>query len=346
MVKKALITGVTGQDGSYLLEILLEKGYEVHGLIRRSSSFNTGRIDHIINDEKYNDRFFFHHGDLTDASGLNRVLEKIGPNEIYNLAAQSHVKVSFDIPDYTAQVDALGTLRFLDAIRETQIDTKFYQASTSELFGKVRETPQNENTPFYPRSPYGVAKLYAYWIVINYREAYNMYACNGILFNHESSRRGKTFVTRKIIHAACKIKEGYQDCLRLGNLDAKRDWGYAPEFCEGMWLMLQQEKPEDYVLSTGKTYTVREFVELTFKELKMDIKWHGSGIDEVGIDIKTGNKIVSIDEKYFRPTEVDILVGDSSKAKAQLGWKAKTTLQEIVKLMVNSDIKKIRKRGY
>ena len=229
MAKKALITGVTGQDGSYLSEILLEKGYEVHGLIRRSSSFNTGRVDHIINDKKYNDQFFFHHGDLTDASGLNRVLEKIGPNEIYNLAAQSHVKVSFDIPDYTAQVDALGTLRFLDAIRETQIDTKFYQASTSELFGKVRETPQNENTPFYPRSPYGVAKLYAYWIVINYREAYNMYACNGILFNHESPRRGKTFVTRKIIQAACKIKEGQQDCLYLGNLDAKRDWGYAPE---------------------------------------------------------------------------------------------------------------------
>ena len=346
MVKKALITGVTGQDGSYLLEILLEKGYEVHGLIRRSSSFNTGRIDHIINDEKYNDRFFFHHGDLTDASGLNRVLEKIGPNEIYNLAAQSHVKVSFDIPDYTAQVDALGTLRFLDAIRETQIDTKFYQASTSELFGKVNETPQNENTPFYPRSPYGVAKLYAYWIVVNYREAYNLYACNGILFNHESPRRGKTFVTRKIVQAACKIKEGQQDCLYLGNLDAKRDWGYAPEFCEGMWLMLQQDKPEDYVLSTGKAHMVREFVELTFKELSIDLEWRGEGINEIATDTKTGNKIVSIDEKYFRPTEVDILVGDSSKAKEQLGWESKTTLQEIVKLMVDSDIKKIRSRGY
>jgi GDPmannose 4,6-dehydratase len=283
---------------------------------------------------------------LTDASGLNRVLEKIGPNEIYNLAAQSHVKVSFDIPDYTAQVDALGTLRFLDAIRETQIDTKFYQASTSELFGKVNETPQNENTPFYPRSPYGVAKLYAYWIVVNYREAYNLYACNGILFNHESPRRGKTFVTRKIVQAACKIKEGQQDCLYLGNLDAKRDWGYAPEFCEGMWLMMQQDKPEDYVLSTGETHTVREFVELTFKELEMDVEWHGKGIDEVGIEVRTGKKVVSIDEKYFRLTEVDILIGDPSKAKKQLGWESKTTLTEIVKLMVDSDIKKIRKRSY
>ena len=346
MAKKALITGVTGQDGSYLSEILLGKGYEVHGLIRRSSSFNTGRIDHIINDKKYNDQFFFHYGDLTDASCLNRILEKISPNEIYNLAAQSHVKVSFDIPDYTAQVDALGTLRFLDAIRETQIDTKFYQASTSELFGKVREKPQNENTPFYPRSPYGVAKLYAYWIVVNYREAYDMYACNGILFNHESPRRGKTFVTRKIIQAACKIKEGLQDCLYLGNLDAKRDWGYAPEFCEGMWLMLQQEKPEDFVLSTGKANTVREFVELTFNELSIDLEWRGEGRNEIAIDIKTGNKIVSIDEKYFRPTEVDILLGDSSKAKEQLGWESKTALQEIVKMMVDSDIKKIRSRGY
>ena len=346
MSKKALITGVTGQDGSYLSEILLEKGYEVHGLVRRSSSFNTGRIDHIINDKSYNDQFFFHHGDLTDASALNRILEKIGPNEIYNLAAQSHVKVSFDIPDYTAQVDALGTLRFLDAIRETQVDTKFYQASTSELFGKVSEIPQNENTPFYPRSPYGIAKLYAYWIVVNYREAYNMYACNGILFNHESPRRGKTFVTRKIIQAACKIKEGQQDCLYLGNLDAKRDWGYAPEFCEGMWLMLQQEKPEDYVLSTGRTHTIREFVDLTFKELSINLEWRGDGRNEIAIDKETGNKIVSIDEKYFRPTEVDILMGDSSKAKEQLGWESKTTLQELVKLMVESDINKIRLRGY
>ncbi len=346
MEKKALITGITGQDGSYLLEILLNKGYEVHGLIRRSSSFNTGRIDHIINDKKYNDQFFFHHGDLTDASGLNRALEKIGPTEIYNLAAQSHVKVSFDIPDYTAQVDALGTLRLLDAIRETQIETKFYQASTSELYGKVQQTPQNEKTPFYPRSPYGVAKLYAYWIVINYREAYNMYACNGILFNHESPRRGKTFVTRKIVQAACKIKENLQECLFLGNLNAKRDWGYAPEFCEGMWLMLQQEEPDDYVLSTGSAHTVREFVEIAFKELDIIIEWSGEGVNEVGIDAKTGKTVITTDPNYFRPTEVDVLIGDSSKARTQLGWEPKTTLREMIRLMVSSDLKKIKKRGY
>ena len=346
MEKKAIITGITGQDGSYLLEILLNKGYEVHGLIRRSSSFNTGRIDHIINDKKYNDQFFFHHGDLTDASGLNRVLEKIGPTEIYNLAAQSHVKVSFDIPDYTAQVDALGTLRLLDAIRETQIETKFYQASTSELFGKVQQTPQNEKTPFYPRSPYGVAKLYAYWIVINYREAYDIYACNGILFNHESPRRGKTFVTRKIVQAACKIKENLQECLFLGNLNAKRDWGYAPEFCEGMWLMLQQEEPDDYVLSTGSAHTVREFVEIAFKELDIIIEWSGEGVNEVGIDAKTGKTVITTDPNYFRPTEVDVLIGDSSKARTQLGWEPKTTLREMIRLMVSSDLKKIKKRGY
>ena len=346
MKKKALITGVTGQDGSYLLEILLDKGYEVHGLIRRSSSFNTGRIDSIINNEKYKDLFFFHYGDLTDASSLNRILEEIGPTEIYNLAAQSHVKVSFEIPDYTAQVDALGTLRFLDAIRDTQIDTRFYQASTSELFGKVQETPQNEATPFYPRSPYGVAKLYAYWIIVNYREAYDMFACNGILFNHESPRRGKTFVTRKIVQAACKIKEGLQKCLFLGNLNARRDWGYAPEFCEGMWLMLQQDEPDDYVLSTGSSHTVREFVELTFKELEIDLEWRGKGDDEVGIDTKTGKTIVSVDTNYFRPTEVDVLIGDSSKAKTQLGWEPKTTLKEMVELMVRSDLEKIKSRGY
>jgi len=346
MKKKALITGVTGQDGSYLLEILLAKGYEVHGLIRRSSSFNTGRIDSIINNEKYNDLFFFHYGDLTDASSLNRILEKIGPTEIYNLAAQSHVKVSFEIPDYTAQVDALGTLRFLDAIRDTQIDTRFYQASTSELFGKVQETPQNEATPFYPRSPYSVAKLYAYWIIVNYREAYDMYACNGILFNHESPRRGKTFVTRKIVQAACKIKQGLQQCLFLGNLNARRDWGYAPEFCEGMWLMLQQNEPDDYVLSTGSTHTVREFVELTFKELNIELEWRGKGADEVGIDTQTGKTLVSVDTNYFRPTEVDVLIGDSSKAKTQLGWESKTTLKEMIELMVRSDLEKIKSRGY
>ena len=260
MTRKALITGITGQDGSYLAELLLEKGYEVHGIIRRSSSFNTGRINHIINDKKYKDRFFFHHGDVTDASNLNRLLENIQPNEIYNLAAQSHVKVSFEIPDYTAQVDALGTLRFLDAIRETHLNTKFYQASTSELYGKVQEIPQTEKTPFYPRSPYGVAKLYGYWIIVNYREAYNLFACNGILFNHESPRRGETFVTRKITRAAARIKEGIQDALYLGNLEAKRDWGFAPEYCEGMWLMLQQDKPTDYVLATGKNYTHRIFI--------------------------------------------------------------------------------------
>ena len=344
MKKKALITGVTGQDGSYLLEILLDKGYEVHGLIRRSSSFNTGRIDSIINNEKYKDLFFFHYGDLTDASSLNRILEEIGPTEIYNLAAQSHVKVSFEIPDYTAQVDALGTLRFLDAIRDTQIDTRFYQASTSELFGKVQETPQNEATPFYPRSPYGVAKLYAYWIIVNYREAYDMFACNGILFNHESPRRGKTFVTRKIVQAACKIKEGLQKCLFLGNLNARRDWGYAPEFCEGMWLMLQQNEPDDYVLSTGSTHTVREFVELTFKELEIDLEWRGKGDDEVGIDTKTGNTLVSVDTNYFRPTEVDVLIGDYSKAKNTLGWEPTTTFDQLVTRMVECDMNRLKER--
>jgi len=274
-MKKALITGVTGQDGSYLAEILLEKGYEVHGIIRRSSSFNTGRINHIINDKQYKDQFFFHHGDVTDASNLNRILETVGPDEIYNLAAQSHVQVSFEIPDYTAQVDALGTLRFLDAIRETRLETKFYQASTSELFGKVQETPQKETTPFYPRSPYGVAKLYAYWIIVNYRESYDLFACNGILFNHESPRRGETFVTRKITRAVARIKEGLQDTLLLGNLNAKRDWGYAPEYCEGMWRILQQNKPEDFVLATGEQHSVREFVELSFKELDISIDWQG-----------------------------------------------------------------------
>jgi len=346
MNKKALITGVTGQDGSYLLELLLDKGYEVHGLIRRSSSFNTGRIDHIINDDRYRDRFFFHHGDVTDASNLNRLLEKIQPDEIYNLAAQSHVKVSFDTPDYTTQVDALGTLRFLDAIKETRINTKFYQASTSELFGKVIETPQKEDTPFYPRSPYGVAKLYAYWIIVNYREAYNLFACNGILFNHESPRRGETFVTRKITRGACRIKEGFQSELILGNLNAKRDWGFAPEYCEGMWKILQQDKPDDYVLATGETNTVRRFVYLTFKELGIKIRWSGSGVNEVGIDDSSGNKVVRVNPKYFRPTEVDVLVGDSSKAKKGLKWAPKTNLENLIKIMVKADLEKIKKRGY
>jgi GDPmannose 4,6-dehydratase len=345
-MKKALITGITGQDGSYMAEILLEKGYEVHGIIRRSSSFNTGRINHIINDKKYKNRFFFHHGDVTDASNLNRLLEKIQPDEIYNLAAQSHVQVSFDVPDYTAQVDALGTLRFLDAIRETHINTKFYQASTSELFGKVQEIPQTEKTPFYPRSPYATAKLYAYWIVVNYREAYGLFASNGILFNHESPRRGETFVTRKITRAAVRIKEGIQDTLFLGYLDAKRDWGYAPEYVEGMWRILQQDEPDDYVMATGENHTIREFAELAFQELDIAIDWKGNGLDEKGFDTKTGDQIIGIDEKYYRPTEVDQLLGDASKAKTELGWKPKTSFEELVKLMVQSDWKKVKKRGY
>ena len=345
-IKKALITGVTGQDGSYLTELLLEKGYEVHGIIRRSSSFNTGRIDHIINDNKYKDQFFFHHGDMIDASNLNRLLETIEPNEIYNLAAQSHVQVSFDIPDYTAQVDALGTLRFLDAIRETRINTKFYQASTSELFGKVQEVPQKETTPFYPRSPYSVAKLYAYWIIVNYREAYNLFACNGILFNHESPRRGETFVTRKITRAAARIKEGVQEKLLLGNLNAKRDWGYAPEYCEGMWRMLQQDSPEDFVLATGKQHSVREFVELSFNELNIKIDWQGEGEYEVGIDTDTGNEIIGINSKYYRPTEVEPLLGDATKAKQQLEWEPQTSFNDLVKKMVHSDWEKVKKRGY
>ncbi len=341
--KVALITGVTGQDGSYLTEILLKKGYIVHGLIRRSSSFNTARIDHIISDSNYTNQFHFHHGDVTDTSNLNRILESTEPDEIYNLAAQSHVQVSFDMPDYTAQVDALGTLRFLDAIRETRISTKFYQASTSELFGKVVEIPQTENTPFYPRSPYAVAKLYGFWIIKNYREAYNIFASNGILFNHESPRRGETFVTRKITLAAARIKEGLQDKLLLGNLDAKRDWGYAPEYCEGMWRILQQEEPDDFVLATGKQNSVREFVELTFEELKIKIQWRGSGLDEVGVNLENGEEIVGINPKYYRPTEVDTLLGDATKAKNLLGWEAKTNIRELVNKMVHSDWEKIKK---
>ena len=344
MKKIALITGVTGQDGSYLTEILLKKGYEVHGLVRKSSSFNTRRIDHIIESNKYADSFFFHYGDLTDPSSLNRLLERIKPKEIYNLGAQSHVKVSFQIPDYTAQVDAIGTLRILDALRETNLDAKFYQASTSELFGKTTELPQNENTPFYPRSPYGVAKLYAYWIVVNYREAYNIFACNGILFNHESPRRGKTFVTRKITYAVSKISKGLQDILYLGNLDAKRDWGYAPEYCEGMWKMLQQKTPQDFVLATGKTSSVRKFVELAFKQVGIEIKWEGSGINEVGINRNNQKVVIKIDKNYYRPTEINILKGDFSKAKKELEWEPKTTLNNLIKLMVNADLEKINKR--
>ena len=347
MNKKALITGITGQDGSYLTELLLDKGYEVHGILRRSSSFNTGRIDHLYNDPKIlNKKLFLHYGDLTDSSNLNRLLEKIKPDEIYNLGAQSHVKVSFEVPEYTAEVDAIGTLRFIDAIRDTGINTKFYQASTSELYGKVQEVPQTENTPFYPRSPYGVAKLYAYWIIVNYREAYNIFACNGILFNHESPRRGETFVSRKITRAAARIKFGIQEKLLLGNLDAKRDWGYAPEYVEGMWRILQQDKPEDYILATGETHTVRELAEMSFRELEMELEWSGEGKDETGIEKKSGKVLVEINQRYYRPTEVDLLIGDASKAKERLGWEPKVKFEELVKMMAKSDWEKVQKRGF
>jgi len=338
-MKKALITGITGQDGSYLTELLLEKGYEVHGIIRRSSSFNTGRIDHIYKDpHQSGNRLFLHFGDITDSSSISRIIEKIQPNEIYNLAAQSHVRVSFDIPEYTAETTALGTLRILDAIKESKIKTKFYQASSSEMFGKVQEVPQNENTPFYPRSPYGVAKLYAHWITKNYRESYNLFAVSGILFNHESPRRGSTFVTKKIIEALVKIKNGQQDKLYLGNLDAKRDWGYAKDYVYGVWLMLQQEKPDDYILATGENHSVREFIEITAKFLDMEILWQGQGLDEKGIDKKTKKIIIKIDPEYFRPAEVDVLLGDYSKAKKILGWEPKTKFKDLIKIMIDEEL--------
>lgn len=347
-MKKALISGITGQDGSYLTELLLEKGYEVHGIIRRSSSFNTKRIDHLYADANLIDKkLFLHFGDLVDTSSLNRLLEKIEPDEIYNLAAQSHVKVSFEVPDYTAQVDALGTLRFLDAIRETGLrKVKFYQASTSELYGKVQEVPQTEKTPFYPRSPYGVAKIYGYWIVVNYREAYNIFACNGILFNHESPRRGETFVTRKVTRAVARIKNGLQESLSMGNIDSKRDWGFAPEYCDGMWRMLQQSEPDDFILATGETHTVREFIEKSFEEIDIKIDWKGKEENEVGKDSKTGKVLIEIDKNYFRPTEVDLLIGDPSKAKKILGWKPKVTFEELVKIMVKADCEMVQKKGY
>jgi GDPmannose 4,6-dehydratase len=344
-MKKALISGITGQDGSYLAELLIEKGYEVHGIIRRSSSFNTFRVDHIYNNpELLNKRFFLHYGDLTDSSNLNRLVEKIAPDEIYNLGAQSHVQVSFEVPEYTAEVDGIGTLRFLDAIKETGIKTKFYQASTSELYGKVQEVPQTEKTPFYPRSPYAAAKLYAFWIVKNYREAYNLFASNGILFNHESERRGKTFVTRKISVAVAKIMLGQQDILHLGNLDAKRDWGYAPEYVEGMWRILQADKPDDYVLATNETHTVREFIEESFAYFDEEITWQGSGVDETGVLESSEKKVVAINPRYFRPTEVDLLIGDYAKAKKELGWQPKTTFKELVKIMVKADFEKLKNR--
>lgn len=339
-MKKALITGITGQDGSYLAELLLSKGYEVHGIIRRASTFNTKRIDHLYKDPHNEDvRLFLHYGDLTDSSNLNRLIEKIQPDEIYNLAAQSHVKVSFEVPEYTAEVVGLGTLRLLDAIKETGIKTKFYQASTSELFGGLPETaPQNEKTPFYPRSPYAAAKLYAYWITVNYREAYNIFACNGILFNHESPRRGETFVTRKITRAVANIVKGKQDKLYLGNLNAKRDWGYAGDYVEAMWLMLQQDEPDDYVIATGEAHSVREFCEKAFEYVGIKIEWVGSGIEEKGIDSKTGRVLVEVDPRYFRPTEVDLLVGDATKARQKLGWQPKVTFDELVRMMVESDL--------
>jgi len=342
-MKKALITGITGQDGSYLAELLLAKGYEVHGMIRRSSSFNTGRIDHIYRDpHEKNVRLFLHYGDLNDASSINTLLRNIQPDDIYNLGAQSHVRVSFDIPEYTGEVDALGTVRILEGIRETELKTKFYQASSSELYGKVVETPQTETTPFYPRSPYACAKAYAFYITQNYRESYNMYACNGILFNHESPRRGETFVTRKITRAAARIKLGLQECLYLGNLDAKRDWGFAGDYVEAMWLMLQQEKADDYVIATGETYMVRTFAEMVFARLGMPLQWQGDGIDETGIDSVSGKTVIRIDAKYFRPAEVDLLLGDPSKAKRELGWKIKTSFEQLVNMMTDADLNAVK----
>jgi GDPmannose 4,6-dehydratase len=340
MNKVALITGITGQDGSYLAELLLEKGYEVHGIIRRSSTFNTSRIDDIFQDpHESHRRLILHFGDLSDGSNLARLIETIKPDEIYNLAAQSHVRVSFDIPEYTGDVDALGTTRILDAIRDAGVKTKFYQASSSEMFGLVQEVPQNEETAFYPRSPYGAAKVYAYWITRNYRESYNLFACNGILFNHESPRRGETFVTRKITRGLVRIKLGLDEVLYLGNLEAKRDWGYAKDYVEGMWMMLQQDQPDDYVLATHETHTVREFVELAADQLGIKLEWRGKDLEEEGVDSKTGKVVVKIDPDYFRPAEVDLLIGDYTKAKKKLGWKPSVTFESLVKLMVDADLK-------
>ncbi len=337
--KAALITGITGQDGSYLAELLLEKGYEVHGIKRRASSFNTERIDHLHTYRGEDQtRMHLHYGDLTDSSNLNRLIEKIRPTEIYNLGAQSHVQVSFEVPEYTAEVDAVGTLRLLDAIRETGLECRFYQASTSELYGEVQEVPQTEKTPFHPRSPYGVAKLYSYWITINYREAYGLHASNGILFNHESPRRGPTFVTRKITRAAASISKGQQDCLYMGNIDAKRDWGYAKDFVEGMWRMLQQDTPDDYVLATGEMHTVREFIEHAFALVDMPIDWEGKAEDEIGLDQNTGKTVVRIDPQYYRPAEVEQLLGDPTKAREKLGWEPEVKFEELVELMLKADL--------
>ncbi len=334
-LKKALITGITGQDGSYLAELLLQKGYEVHGIVRRSSTFNTDRIDHLLDNQK----LFLHYGDLSDGGNLRSLINKIQPDEIYNLGAQSHVQVSFDVPEFTADVDALGALHILEAIREVNPKIKFYQASSSELYGKVQEIPQKETTPFYPRSPYAVAKLYAYWITVNYREAYDLYACNGILFNHESPRRGKNFVTRKITTGLANIVNGKQEKLVLGNLHAKRDWGFAGDYVEAMWLMLQQEKAEDYVIATGETHTVKEFCDIAFQKAGITLTWTGEGLDEKGIDAKTGKELIVVSEKYFRPSEVDLLLGDPTNAVTKLGWVQKVSFEQLVEMMVESDLK-------
>jgi len=334
-MKKAFISGVTGQDGSYLAELLLEKGYEVHSIMRRASVFTSQRINHILDSKN----FHVHHGDLTDSSNIHRLLSDLKPNEIYNLGAQSHVKVSFDVPEYTADVDGLGAIRILDAVRDLGSSCKYYQASTSELFGGIPGTePQSETTPFYPKSPYGVAKLYAYWITVNYRESYNLFACNGILFNHESPRRGETFVTKKITKAVAQISKGKQDVLKLGNIDAKRDWGHAKDYVYAQWLMLQQDEPKDYVIATGETYTVRDFVEIAFKEVDINIEWTGVGINEKGVDKSSGKVLVEIDEMYFRPAEVEILHGDSSLAENELGWERKISFKDMVSEMVRYDL--------
>lgn len=339
-MKRAFITGVTGQDGSYLAELLLAKGYEVHSILRRSSVFTSTRIDHILEHE----RFKTYHGDLTDSSNLHTLLSKIHPDEVYNLGAQSHVGVSFEVPEYTAEVDALGTIRLLNAIKDLGIGPRFYQASTSELFGGLPETaPQSERTPFYPKSPYGAAKLYAYWVTVNYREAYGLFGCNGILFNHESPRRGETFVTKKVTKAAARISQGRQELLSLGNLDAKRDWGYAKDYVEAMWLMLQQDKADDFVIASGETYTVRQFVDMAFAEVDIELDWIGQGVEERGVDRRSGKTRVAVDARYFRPAEVDLLWGDPSKATAKLGWKAATPIRELVRIMVQYDL---RNEGY
>ncbi len=340
-MKKALITGITGQDGSYLAELLLEKEYEIHGIVRRTSTYNRGRVEHLFEQSEKKPNIFLHYGDLADSRSLSALVEKIKPDEVYNLAAQSHVGVSFEMPEYTADVTGIGTLRLLDVLRTTHTSARFYQASSSEMFGRVQETPQKETTPFYPRSPYGVAKLFAYWITVNYRESYNMFASNGILFNHESPRRGENFVTRKITLSLANMLAGKLDVLRIGNLNAKRDWGYAKDYVEAMWMILQQEKPDDYVVATGETHTVREFIEKAFLVAGINLEWVGDGVNERGVDRKTNKELVAVDPKYFRPAEVDLLIGDPSKAESKLGWKPTVSFDELVRMMVESDLQLI-----